>query len=538
MTLPSTIEPHIAVSWDGSGAFTGTYDDVTADGLADAGIHLSLGRDGAQTLSPPKIGDASFALRNDQSTYSQDNAQSPVYQRVIPGRPVRYQVGFGERRLWRSHNLWRQHIPWRGLGVWGMGRHIIDDIDPSTELGNQRVAFTTLSYETIMTRAPISIAVQTTPLVSDCVTLILNAVGWPADKRSIATSDTRLLYWWADERMPWDALLELLRAEGPGTFYVDGDGVFHFENRNFRTTTPRSTTSQATFWDRAFGNQTSYRSHVLWRDHRLWRGRSTGLFFTAIKPGTGFKSIYNRATYTSRQRTLGTLTSVWQYGSNLVLSASQAITLIARPADPFQNAITPALTTDYTVSGGTVSVSMSATSGLVAYITITATSGTPTVSGLQMRAQLLTSTYETTVVNSVDASASIAKFSPIPGQNIPITLDVGGWPEIDQPSAEAVCNAWVNRYQIQRPQIEITIANATSDLLEQILRRRPSDRITLVESNSGLSADVWVNTIDTRISGAGGRLVECVLGCEKTEEFGGAVWDQSIWDALTAIWGI
>jgi hypothetical protein len=199
-------------------------------------------------------------------------------------------------------------------------------------------------------------------------------------------------------------------------------------------------------------------------------------------------------------------------------------------------AVAPVLATDYTVSGGTVSVSLAASSGLVAFITITATSGTPTVSGLQLRAQALTSAYETTVQNSVDASASITKFSPIPGADIPIPLQVDGWPEIDQPNAQAVCDAWVSRYMVQRPAVTITIRNADQAHVLQMLRRQVSDRITLVERNSGLSADVWINSIRHEISGDHIGGVTTILGCEKVEEVGGAVWDLSPWD--TGVWGV
>jgi hypothetical protein len=189
-------------------------------------------------------------------------------------------------------------------------------------------------------------------------------------------------------------------------------------------------------------------------------------------------------------------------------------------------------------SGGTVSVTLNATSGLVAFVTVTATSGTPTVAGLQLRAQPLTVASETTAQNTVDASTSIATYSPIPGRGIPITLSVSGWPEVDPVTAEAVCNAWVLRYQVPRPLVTVTLRNADAEHVRQILDRMPSDRITLTEANTGLSADVWVNSAQLRISGAGGRVVELVLGCELCDELAGAVWDVSLWDDPSAVWGV
>lgn len=539
MALPATLDVEVRVSWDGSGDFDGPDDDVTGDVAIEPGVALDEGRDGAQSLSPPKIGAGDFALHNDDGRYSQERADSPVYQRVIPGRPVRYRASHGERRLYRSHTLYRDLVPYRGVGVWGLGRHLIDDISQTTDWGNRRVGLATLGYEAVLRRALVTVAVQANIRTDQAVTLLLDAAGWPADKRAISIGDTTLLYWWCDERAPWDAMLELLGAEGPGTQYVDRDGVFHWENRNYRTITPRSTTSQASFFDRDDSARTAYRDHVLYRAHRLYRGRTGGLWFTSLQYEPNFKGLYNRATYATTRRALaGVASVVWSYGTAFALTSGQSRTLIARPSDPFQNAVTPVLATDYTVAGGTVSVSLEATSGLVAFITVTATSGTPTVSALQLRAQPLTVVSETTVQNNVDASASIAKFSPIPGQDIPITLAVAGWPEIDPVAGEAVCDAWVTRYQVPRPLVTITIRNANAAHVRQILERMPSDRITLVEANTGLEADVWVNALQLRIAGAGGRVVELVLGCELTNELTGAVWDLSLWSDPSAVWGI
>lgn len=537
-TLPSTIELEVAVSWSGDGTFTGDHDIVTSDVRAEPGVAVDEGRDGAQTLSPPKVQAGSFTLRNERGVYSQDRADSPVYQRVIPGLPVQYQVRHGERRLYRSHTLYREHVPYRGLAVFPLGRHVVDDIDPDTAIGNRQVSFSTLGYEVVLTRAIVSVAVMIAPRVDECVTALLDAVGWPADQRDISVSDTTLTYWWCDERHPWDALLELLASEGPGTFYVDRAGVFHFESRNYRTITTRSTTSQATFFDRVFGNRMLYRSHNLYRAHRLYRGRTTGLYFTSFKANTGLRNIYNRATYATKRRTLGSLAAVWSYGVPFTLAASQTRTLIARPTDPFINAVSPALTTDYTVGGGTVSVTLGYTSGIVAFITVTATSGTPTVTGLQLRAQSLSVVSETVVENSVDASASITKFSPIPGEAIPITYSVPGWPEIDPAFAEAVCDSWVTRYMVQRPGVTFTLENATPELVAQILTRMPSDRVTLQETNSGMTADVWINSLNLHVSGAGGRTVALVVGAERCEELAGGVWDFDVWDGAGAIWGV
>lgn len=538
--LPSTIEPVVLVNWAGDGTFTGTYDDVTDDVLGQRGsdyeIAISIGKDGARALDPPKVHTAGFDLSNTDGTYSQERPDSPVYQLVIPGRPVKVQIGHGTADAYDTATDYDEDDYYDGIGTYDLARTAIDDISQTAALGDERVRIDTLGIESLLVASTVTVGVMTAPRVDQCVTAILDAVGWPSVLRAISTSDTTLLYWWCDDRTPWDALLELMASEGPGALYVTGDGVFHFENRNYRITATRSTTSQATFFDQDAGLPSAYDETDDYDVDDFYDGTASGLWFTDLSYDPGFKNIYNRATYTTRARTLQALAAVWTYGTTLVLAASESVTLIARPNDPFQNAVTPVLTTDYTVSGGTVSVSLSATSGLVAFITITATSGAPTVSALQLRAQALTSTYETTVQNSVDASASIARFSPIPGQNIPRVLSLQGWPEIDRTNAQAVCNAWITRYMVQRPAVTITLRNADGDHTSEMLRRTISDRITLYESNTGLAADVWINAKRIQIAGAGGRTFAVVLACEKVDEVGGARWDVGLWDS--AVWGI
>lgn len=544
MTSPRTIDLEIAVSWSGDGVFDGLDDDVTNDADANAGLSLDDWRDGAQQLNPPKIAAGGFSLLNHDGVYSQNRADSPIYQRVVPTRPVRYQAARGETRSYRSSKAYGSHGYYRGRGVYQLGRHLLDDLDQNAEIGQQRVSVSTLGYETVLTRAPVTVALMTAPRVDQCVTALLDASGWPSDKRAVSISDTTLLLWWCDERNPWDALLELLASEGPGAMYVTGDGVFHFENRNYRGTTTRSTESQATFRDLGFGNGTRYRSQRPYHHASPYRGRS--YWFTRLRPISPFKSLYNRATYTTRRRADPTsvmLQPIWDYGATLTLTSDQTRTLFVRPTDPFVEAVEPVASTDYTITSGSASVTLTYTSGFLAIITIVAGGSGAVIdgvtsTGLQLRAKPLAIVSETTVQNGVDASSSIAAYSPIPGASTPITLALNGWPEIDPAGAEAVCDAWVVRYMTPRPQLELTLSNGDGPNLEQMLSLQPSDRITVKDSNTGLNTDFWVNSRKLAISGAGGVNVEAVLGCEQSDDLTGAVWDVSEWDAVDAVWGI
>ncbi len=556
MTSPAAACTRVLVSWDGGGTFTGPYDDVTADVMADPGVAIDAGRDGARQLAPPKVSSADFVLRNDTRKYSQEYGGSPVYQRVLPARPVRIVVTAGAADAYDTPTRYTEPDPYDGIATLAVARTSIDDISQSVALGDQAVTLRTLGVETLLVGTHVTVGIMNNPRVDQCVTAILDAVGWPVPDRVVAVSDTTLLYWWADDRTPWEALLELLAAEGPGSIYVEpatdtNGAVFHFENRNYRTTATRSTTPQAVFFDRrgAAASAAYYDEADPYDAGEAYDGEADVRYFTSLSYDPGFRSIYNAARYPTKRRALGPLAAIWQFGADLVPSPS-GTTLIVHPSDPFAGAVVPAAGTDYAVSGGTVSMALSAPSGLVAFLTVTATSGTPTVTGppaspatgLQLRAQPLAVVGETSVTNVVDASASIAKFSPIPGQMIPRVLDVAGWPEISVSAAQAVCDAWVRRYMAQRPSVTIELAGADQGHLAEILRRRVSDRISLRERNSGLAADVWINSKAITISGGGGRDIRCTLGCEKVDEVLGGIWDGSRWDTTDppypAIWGI
>lgn len=535
MTLPATIEPRVLIDWTGSGDFDGLYDDVSNDVAGEPGIAIDTGKDGSRTLAPPKTVAADFELFNHEGTYSQERSDSPIYQLVVPGRGVLVEVDHGTEGVYDEDDPYDADDYYDGLATFSLARTAIDDLTQETALGQQRVGLSTLGIEQLLLARTVTVAVMVNPRVDQCISALLDAAGWPSDLRDIAVSDTTLAYWWCDDREPWAAMLELLQSEGPGALWTDGSGVLHFENRNYRTTTPRSDVSQASFFDQSSGLPSDYDEDDDYDADDFYDGVTSGLFFTALRYDPGYRDIRNRATYTIRTRSLASLGVVWTYGAALALGSGESVTLIARPTDPFQNAVTPASPTDFSVSGGTVSVSLAATSGLVAFITIAATSGTPTVTGLQLRAQALAVVGETTVANNVDASGSIARFSAIPGQDIPRVLQVGGWPEIGAAGAVAVCNAWVSRYMVPRPAVEIVLRNADGLHVEQILKRTVSDRITLYERNTGLAADVWINSKRLVIAGAGGRVVECVLGCEKVEEVLGSLWNSGLWG--TAVWG-
>ena len=81
------------VDWLNDGDFTDANDEVTStaggNALAADGLTIAYGRDQARAFSPVRAGEAAFKLNNAARIYSPENASSPLFGQLVPGRPCR-----------------------------------------------------------------------------------------------------------------------------------------------------------------------------------------------------------------------------------------------------------------------------------------------------------------------------------------------------------------------------------------------------------------------------------------------------------------
>lgn len=502
---PTNATPAIDIDWFADGDFTDTIDSATDDVLGNPGVTVEYGRDTIRSTAPPMIGAADFTLWNENREYSPENPATARYQFVKPGRPVRIQTTHGTSSPYREHTPYRENDPYRGVGVYPLFLGNIDTLRQNSEIGNKTVEVTALGTVAQLKRRIVSVALQGPIRTDVAVALVLHEAGWPLVNRNIAISDSQIRFFWVDERPAWDVLVELCATEGPGVMmYEDGFGVLHWENRNFRTLAARSLTSQVTLRDTIVGSDLTY----------------TGLTYDPR-----WEDVVNRVTASLKQRAAVLESVVWRLGTTLTASATPRV-IWARPSDPFINAVTPVETTDYTVSGGTVSITLEWTNGAVAKINVVATSGSPVISNLQLRA----TPYE--VVGETQFEASVAATTDDEEKTMALKL----WPELDPEHAQAICDSYLARYQDSRPIITVTFQNADGETQSRILRLRPSDRIRIVNTHLGIDVEVWVERIRHEIT-TGGRH-QITISCEPVASIGsgGGAWDSAIWD--TSVWGI
>jgi len=327
-------------------------------------------------------------------------------------------------------------------------------------------------------------------------------------RRRIDTGKTVIDWYWEAEADAFPALQTLVNTEGPGAkLYEDAGGALVFKRRTARMEESTGNTSQVTL-------------------------RSSGtepLLSRPFASDPGDRDVFNVADITVNRRSLASLAVVWSLGESLTLSVGQSRSFtVTASGGPMYGAIAPALTTDYTVSGGTVSTALDRTSGGVVTLTVTALTGAPTVTGLQMRAQVAALDGSTAIPSQIDASASIAEFGRIPWSQ-PIRA------EISAQDAQDMADAIVGWHKDGRPGVTFGVmASAAEARLEAVLDREIGHRITVVEAINGVSSDFYVESVAHDVSAPAAHRTTLVASEALPQTYG--LWDAGDWDDALWAW--
>ncbi|GAA3852576.1 hypothetical protein GCM10023084_03510 [Streptomyces lacrimifluminis] len=470
------IEPgyEMAIDWQNDGSFTNPYDNVTDDVL-DRGVTVTYGREQGRQLSPGAVGSAGMVLCNASRLYSPERADSPLADDIGPARPVRFQV---------AHD---------GT-IYPIFTGRIDDFNLRADYADRSATITALDGLSLLQGLDITTEILTAPRTGQIIDRILTAVGWTAP-RDLDPGATHARYWWADSEDAFDALQAVVRSEGPPAIaYVAPDGTFVFRDRHHRLLDAVSRTSQATFAQPEFDCDGP---------------PVTGFGYTApFEYEHGWRDIINSVNLDIADRIANSEPSVvWEYGSPLTIVSGETIELEASASDPFTAAITPVAGTDYTVSGGTLSVSLTRTSGQSTGVRLTAI-GAVTVGGLQLRATSLPQS-SVTKVTQTDPSSVSAHGERTYQQQVP-------W--VNSADALAVAQLVIAHYATRRPTVKLRVASCDDDHFEQVVTRTISDRITIVNAELGLDAGFFVETVThtvDRMNPERPPVHAVVLGCER-----------------------
>lgn len=457
----------LSVDWNNDLDFSDTGEDVSARTLPDRGITWERGRDQIRALAPPMAGRFEATLDNRSRDYSPANGASPLAGNLVPGRAVRWQATSGG-----TIPLWKGNLA---------------DLPQEPDLGRRSVRVPALG-----TLAKLQGTKVSTPLYQDIPTStafehLCAAAGLGASEyAALDAGKTTLTAWWCGEDDAFDMLVRILAAEGPGAaIYERADGAIVFHSRHYRLLTARCATSQATFRDTA-----------------------TGPFFVALDYQPNLRGVVNRCSLETRALAIEAVTqtlATWNNGAPVELLPGQSYTFEFALAAPAQNA---SLAFGSGGFGWSVDY-QSRTSGTHFAITITHTGSMPVIASSVLLVGWPGTSVAQAVAEGVDTSASRAKYG---ARSLPSTY--APWPYIDPATARSFCNAIVAAYQEPRAAVTLAVPNADATNLAQQLNREISDRVTVVDAQTGLNTAVFVERIRHTLDW-GGRRLATEFGCEQ-----------------------
>lgn len=456
----------LLVDWRDNG-FADVADNVTARTLDQRTVlTASYGRDQSRQLSPTSPGEFTFELDNRSRDYSPENTGSPLAGYIAPGRRVRFEASAAGTNV----------VLYAGY---------LDDFDLKPGLNDRSVPVTCTDalgrLRGVAVTTPLYQGVRT----GTAIGYLLDAVGWPSDMRDLDSGASYLPYWWLDNTDAFDALMQLADSEGPSALVtVDGAGRIVFRDRHHRLVRADSLTAQAT-----------WRSSVV-----------EPVMSDPIGYDHGWKEIVNSVEVDVPIRTPEPMRSVvWSTPGLLTVPAGSSIDVTATSSGPFLSALNPEAGVDYTLVSGSVSISLSQTSGQSSTITLTSAGGA-TVQNLQLRAHAIQSV---SVKVSAEEPASIAKYGRRGYQSGRLPV----W--ANQYDAAAILTLIIAGRSERTPTLSITMRGAGSPIrLMECLTRSLSDRVRVTESLTGFDADCYVERISHSI-GNGGLEHVTTFGVEK-----------------------
>lgn len=468
--------------------------DVTARTLDQRNpVTVRYGRDQARQLSPISPGELACELDNASRDYSPENSASPLAGYVTSGRKVSFQ----------AVNAGATTVLYSGY---------VDDFDLKPGVGDQSVPVTCIDalgrLRGVQVTTPMHQGIRT----GDAINYVLDAVGFPPDKRDIDPGVSFLPFWWLDQTDAYEAVMALVDSDGPAALVtVDENRNFVFRDRHHRLTRAASLTAQAT-----------------WRSADIEPVLSEPVVYNH-----GWKEIVNSVSVEVPVRTIDSnFTAVWtSEGLITVPAGSTGATVIAHASTPFLNAVTPVDGTDFDTISGSVTVSISQTSGQSTGITLVAGGGVDaTVQGLSLRANAVNSTN---VVVSAEDAESVGKYGPK-------SLDAGRLPVwANVYDAAAILTLIVAKRGERLPTLQVTMRGGGSpQRLAECLGRNLSDRVHVTESLTGLDSDCFIEQIQHTV-GQGGTEHVTTFGVEKippvvsnpfTFDLAGAGFDQGLFN--------
>lgn len=444
----------VAVDWSRAGSFAGPLEDVTSYVLDSPELTVEYGRERTQAEGAMSSGETTYALRNNGRWFSSENTSSPLYGKILPGR----QTQITKLHQGVLYTLFTGNLDDLSVNPTAPARDFtVKALDAWGQPGAEKLS------------TPLYSGVRT----GTAIGLVLDAIGWTGG-RDLDAGATLIPWWWEEGTDAATAIQKLVDSEGvPAIAYVQG-GVFTFRDRHHRILRTASTTTNGLF------------SHIVpagtgpGGDHKIIKD--------SFSYDDGAKFIANSVAFSVDQREPAAETEVWSTDTPITLAAGESLPIEIQGSDPFTGAITPAAGLDYELAYGTITASLSRTSGQAVLLTITAGGTAAQINRIGIRATAVP-VVRTINVREEDASSVSTYGRQTWQREVP-------WAGIYD--ARAIAQRIVSTYATARPVVtfEVTWANGISEnTLTQILARKISDRITVRNDELGVNRDFIIERI-------------------------------------------
>jgi hypothetical protein len=461
-------EYNIYVDWNNDGDFSDTNENISGYVLAGDDLNVKYGRDGERSLSAVSAGSVELVLDNRDGRFSPDNASSPLYGMLVPGRPVKIEtVHLGVTRT--------------------MFLGYIDDFELEADKYTGTCKLTVLDMLNKLAGGKISTPIYPSLQTGEAVNVVLDAIGWPSADRDVDSGATTLRWWFGEGENALEVLQSIIESEGPpSVVYVDGT-TFVFKDRHHRYVNAASTTSQATF--RGSGSEP--------------------LFSAPMTYNIGWKDLVNQVTIQVEETLPDVYSEVFSSEDTIALKAGETRTIIIDVAEGFVDLIPPEEGVDYEVPVGSVTAGISRTSGGTANLELVATADV-VIQGLSVRGRQIVAKNTQNIQHNDVASQDEHGIRVLDDQELELSANVH--------DAWAIENIIIAQRATRRPVVSITVNNGNDTRFTQILTRQISDRIRIIEPlQTFVDHEFFIEKIEHSVAQAG-KDHRVIFSCERAPD--------------------
>jgi len=458
----------VCVDWKNNGDFVDAEEDISADVRE---LVWSRGRD--QELNKVDTGRCRVTVVDLDGKYIPENTGSVLFPDALPGRAVRVRA---------THNLM----------TYDLFRGVLDDLLPEPRLTERRAVLPCLDGLDKLARDKITMALQKIKLSGELFTEALDKVGWDAGRRVLDTGiDTYPLVF--TERGYCRNFLDNIALSEFGFFYVDGRGYLCWEDRHHRLKVPHTVSQWTCSADK----------------------------YIDLEPMDPIKGVRNVIIIEAQPYIANAaVVELWRLQENKdnvvpdspVLRPGESYDYWAKFSGIADNVITPAATTDYlgnvAIDGSGVDKTAQLAVGATKYaqstkITVTNNdAGNVYLTMLKIRGELYDKPQRLEIVDQdgPGAGTSIARFGE---RHLPISLPYYLSAQVMRDTA-----AWqLATKKDPWASYRVHLIGDTNEVLEQILLRKLSDRITLQSADFNINADYYIDKMEHHVREDG--LHEC-----------------------------